>query len=417
MFACFSKFQFARRRGAAQNDGMNLSFSKTWALCACSVLFSATVLSSVAGEITVTEGAVSRANSGFDPLADIGEVATGNADAPVPAGESEPVPAEKPVPATSERNRTFLFDYSLSGFSRNDYAVAVAELFSAYEKNTGRKLVPGEKKKVALKIYTASGKGLSTPIALVRAVRDELERRGFSRENILLADLNEKALRRAGFLPPLRRGKNEWEGSPVVALDTGDFYDAKWFIENPLPSRESVSNTTEWDDSQNDRKSFLPVPLLFEVDFWINLPVATDSSVLGVSGALANATLWNVSNQRRFLENPANAAALAVGVATIPEFKAKFEFTLLSLEKFQFIGAPKFYAEYTASEKHLWLSANPVILDYLLWLRMNEFRSRRGFEPILPEPPVFAMASRGSVSLGSCVSSEITLVELPDKGE
>ncbi|MBQ8723301.1 MAG: hypothetical protein IJY80_03330, partial [Opitutales bacterium] len=90
---------------------------------------------------------------------------------------------------------------------------------------------------------------------------------------------------------------------------------------------------------------------------------------------------------------------------------------LLSLEKFQFIVAPKFYAEYTASEKRIWLSANPVILDYLLWLRMNACRSRRGFEPILPEPPVFAMASRGSVSLGSCVSSEITLVELPAKDE
>ena len=55
-----------------------------------------------------------------------------------------------------------------------------------------------------------------------------------------------------------------------------------------------------------------------------------------------------------------------------------------------------------------------MILDYLMWLRMNACRVKRGFEPILPEPPLFAMASRGNASLGSCISSEITLVNLPE---
>ena len=385
--------------------GMDFSFFKKW-VRRSAIVFFLTGTSLFADDVSVSQGEVLRANAGFDPLAEMSEPTVTE---PEPAG-TETVP----VVAEPERQREFLFDYELAGFSQRNYAKAVAELFSAYEKNTGRKLVPAEKKKVALKIYTASGKGLATPPALVRAVRDELVHRGFAPENVLLVDLNEKALRKAGYLPPFRRGKNTWEGSPVVALDTGDFYNTKWFVENPLPSREAyMANATEWDAPENDRKSFLPIPLLFEVDFWINLPMATDSVALGVSGALANATLWNVSNQRRFLDNPANAAALAVGVATIPEFKAKFELTLLTLEKFQFIGAPKFYAEYTASEKRLWLSANPVILDYLLWLRMNSCRAKRGFEPILPEPPVFAMASRGAVSLGSCVSSEITLVKLP----
>ena len=376
----------------------------------------------------MAQGEVSRVNVGFDPLADIGDVPETANPAETPAFEAMPVaesaaPAANDVPATPsvqnpDPHRSYLFDYALSGFSQKDYSAAVAGLFSAYEKETGRKLVPGEKKKVALKIFTASGKGLATPQALTRAVRDELVSRGFKKENVLLVDLNEKSLRRSGYLPPFRRGKDTWEGSPVVALDTGKFYNEKWFIENPLPSRDTYKpNSTAWDSPENDRKSFLPIPLLFEVDFWINLPVVVDSPALGVSGALANATLWNMSNQRRFLDNPANAVAAAVGVATIPEFKAKFELTLLSLEKFQFIGGPKFYAQYTASEKHLWLSANPVILDYLMWLRMNACRTKRGFEPILPEPSVFAMASRGSVSLGSCVSSEITLVKLPEEGK
>lgn len=394
---------------------MSFSFSKLWAVCACFAFFLAGTVA--AEEVRVEQDEVLRANAGFDPLADIGEtVAVSEQAKPASPEIGSDVPGAKPSDSRSESHRAYLFDYNLSGFTQKNYETAVAELFSAYEKETGRKLVPGAKKKVALKIYTASGKGLATPQTLTRAVRDVLEQRGFERENILIVDLSEKSLRRAGYLPPFRRGANRWEDSPVVALDTGTFYNAKWFVENPLPSRETyMPNATAWDAPENDRKSFLPIPLLFEVDFWINLPVATDSTALGVSGALANATLWNISNQRRFLENPANAAVAAVSTATIPEFKAKFELTLLSLEKFQFIGGPNFYAEYTASEKHLWMSANPVILDYLMWQRMNACRVKRGFEPILPEPPIFAMASRGNVSLGTCISSEITLVELPRK--
>lgn len=368
-----------------------------------------------ADSLEISPDGLVRANAGVDVLEDLGEPAA------VPAGDS--AAAETPIvsgiPEASadlpEPRRAFLFDFALDGFSRENYASAVAGLFSAYERETGRKLVPAELKKVALKIYTNSGKGLATPQALTEAVCDELVRRGFARENIFIVDLSEKSLRTAGYLAPFRRGNDTWKGSPVLALDTGKFYNEKWFFENPLPSREAAAQSTStWEEAENDRRSYLPIPLLFGVDFWINLPVATDSSALGVNGALANATLWNVSNQKRFLDSPANAQAMSVGVAAIPEFREKFEFTLLSLEKYQFIGGQKFYAEYTASEKRLWLSANPVVLDYLLWQRMNALRVKRGFEPILPEPPVFALASKSSARLGSCVSSEITLVKLPE---
>lgn len=395
-------------------------FKKTAGIFFAAAMFAGTSLFGAA-DVDVSGGGISRTNADVTPAAEASaSEATANTAPAVPAtsGAAEVAPTT-PVPAAlPESRRAFLFESGLDGFSQSDYSVAVSGLFSAYEKATGRRLVPAEKKKVALKIYTESGKGLETPPALVRAVRDELVRRGFARECVILVDLSEKSLRRSGYLPPIRRGNDTWEGSPVFALDTGKYYDAKWFFENPVPSLDTYgADAGEWDSPENDRKSFLPVPLMFDVDFWINLPVATDNAALGVSGALANATLWNMSNQRRFLENPANAAVAVVSVAAIPEFRATFELTLLSLEKYQFIGGPNFYAEYVASEPQLWLSANPVILDYLLWRRMNEMRKHRGFDPILPEPPCFAMASRGSAALGSCISSEITLIRVPAKGE
>lgn len=341
------------------------------------------------------------------------KVATLDLNAPAPASVAEKSSSSISYP---EAHRAFIFESAPKDFSEIAYAESVEKLLSSYEKNTKRSLVPGETGKVALKIYTSSGRGLSTPKALTRAVRAALEKRGFARENILIADLSERNLRLSGYLPPFRK-KNDffWEGSPVVALDTGNFYHEKWFYENNLPTREAVSDDpTEWEDIANERKSFLPVPLIFGVDFWINLPVACDSPSLGVSAALGNATLWNAGNQKRFLDNPANAVHMAVSIATIPELRKKFELTILSLEKYQFIGGPAFNANYTLSENQVWLSANPVVLDFLMWQRMNAARSARGFALILPEPPLFASASKGAHSLGTCIPSELKLIRVDD---
>lgn len=371
-----------------------------------------------AEDTVVVSGGVQRESLGVDlrvPLSEKSEAATEKTPDAVSAETPAPLPAASPEVHFPEPHRKFIFECTPAEFSEASYGKSVENLLSAYEKNTGRKLVPAENKKAALKIYTASGRGLETPKNLTRAVRAALEKRGFSRGNIFIVDLSERSLRLAGYLPPFRRKNGfSWEGSPVVALDTGKHYHEKWFYENNLPTREINSGTdSEWEDLVNERKSFLPVPLLFEVDFWINLPVACDSPALGVCGAIGNATLWNIGNQKRFLDNPANAVHMAVSVATIPEFRAKFELSVLSLEKYQFIGGPVFNENYTLSENRIWMSANPVILDFLVWQRMNQARTSRGFPAIFPEPPLFSSTSKSEYSLGSCMTSELRLVNVP----
>lgn len=294
--------------------------------------------------------------------------------------------AESPPPATT------VWDHRLADFSDANYRYAVEQLLQEYERTAQRPLVPGAKKKVGIKIYADSGPGLATPFGLVRAVITAMEKRGFSKENIFLVGLNPLRLRLTGFLPSYSSGVAPFPGHPVFVLESGKFYDPAWFYDSPLPSRfdpimnEQAAKKAAGGKSETtveeDRKSFLATPLFLDADFWINLPVYTDHPVLGVNGALVNATLWNASNTFRFFKSPATAPAAVAEMAAIPELRETWAVSIVSLQLYQFIGGPYFNSLYTASEPRLMMSSDPVLLDSLMLEKMNLARKRTGFDPI-----------------------------------
>ncbi|MFU8848121.1 MAG: DUF362 domain-containing protein [Opitutales bacterium] len=292
---------------------------------------------------------------------------------------------------------------------QTNYEQEVEALLAAYEAKLGATLAPAERGRVGLKVNTRSGAGLSTPPALIRALIHALEIRGFGRGDILIMDDSAHNLREIGIMPSLSRaGKagKKFEGARVLALDSGAYYAPEWFYDSPLPpsfqhssglSLESGARGT-LEEGSEARKSFLPQPLLFEVDFWINLAVGVDDPALGIDGVLANATLWNVSNSRRFLVNQATASAAVAEIAAIPELAERMVLNFVSLEAYQFIGGPRFNAIYTRSEPRLWMSSDPVALDRLLYDRMNTMRRLEGFPEINPLPQQLPFAA--SLGLG-----------------
>ena len=298
------------------------------------------------------------------------------------------------------------------------YHTEVEAILAAYEERVGQRLAPGERGKVGLKINTRSGRGLSTPLQLLRALIAALEARGFERESILIVDYSAHTLREAGIMPPLSRSQARFEGSPVVALDTGEFYDEDWFYDSPLPPAlqqepalmAESRRSAQLEAGAQARKSFLPAPLLFEVDFWFNLAVGVDDPALGVDGALANATLWNVSNSQRFLVNQATASAAVAEIAAIPELEERLVLNFVSLERYQFIAGPFFNSIYTRSEPRLWMSSDPVALDRLLYDRMNTMRVLEGFPEIQPLPRQFPFAA--SLGLGEFEPERIRVQKL-----
>ena len=296
-----------------------------------------------------------------------------------------------------------------------DYPAQVEALMDAYEGAVGRRLTCGARGKVGLKVNTRAGRGLSTPLPLLRALIEVLRARGFERENILIVDYSTYDLRQAGILPALSLDQRHFDGCPVVALDSEDYYDADWFYDSPLPPAvaqdaqmfmQAVSGQS-LAEGVAARKSFLPAPLLFEVDFWINLAVGVDDPILGVDGALANASLWNVSNSQRFVENLSTASVAVAEIAAIPELHERLVLHFVSLQRYQFIGGPRFNSLYTRSEPRLWMSSDAVALDRLLLERINSMRLLHGFPEIAPMPQQLRFAA--SLGLGVFEFSDINL--------
>jgi hypothetical protein len=328
--------------------------------------------------------------------------------------------AEAPAPTTPKPPPPIVWQAHLPSFDEAAYAKEVDALIGTFEKQTGKKLVPGEKKKVGLKIYTDSGPGMATPIPLVKAVIKSLEERGFEKKNIFLVGLNQLRLRMTGYLPSLVTGKSPFSDHPIYVLESGRYYDPVWFYDSPLPQRfdpifaeqqtKDFNNTSTKDE---DRKSFLATPLFLDADFWINLPVYTDHSMLGINGALVNATLWNASNTARFFRSPANAPAAVAEMSAIPELRQTWMFTIASLERFQYIGGPCFNSLYSASEPLLWLSTDPVMMDALMRARIDDLRKRHGFEPVSEEIRTLEFAETLGVGSTRIKTARIVDVTVP----
>jgi hypothetical protein len=299
------------------------------------------------------------------------------------------------------------------------YYSEVSALVEAYEAKVGTSLAPRQRGKVGIKVNTRSGRGLSTPLQLLRAVIEVFEARGFARESILIVDYSAHQLRQAGIMPSISSDLGDFEGCPVYALDSEQHYDLDWFYDSPLPPSLNQEpqlfgglgrGSSALEAGAKERKSFLAAPLLFEVDFWVNLAVGVDDAALGVDGALANATLWNVSNSQRFLGNEATASSAVAEIAAIPELRERMLLHFISLDRYQYIGGPRFKSRYSRSEPLLWMSSDPVAIDRLLCDRINKHRLLDGFPEISPLPRQLPFAA--SLGLGVFEKSRIRLQRL-----
>jgi hypothetical protein len=189
---------------------------------------------------------------------------------------TRPAPPATLLPDPKDPHSWF-WVYQLPDFSEKNYQIAVEALLADYERRLGRKLAPGPKRRAGLKVMTNTA-GLSTPLALVRALITALEARGFRPDELFIVDQNEERLHQAGLLPfNAPAGEGTYDGVQVIALERGRYYSLKYNYPSNLPAADEGQQMNDqknyaWTFTPNPRWSLLPVPLLLDVDFWINLP-------------------------------------------------------------------------------------------------------------------------------------------------
>lgn len=295
-----------------------------------------------------------------------------------------------------------LYRYNLTDYSEASYADALDVLVRKHEEAGGQSLVPGAKGKVVLKLSTRAGPGLCTSPALVKALIALLEARGFERDNIYLVDQHARDLADCGYLRSPAQRDGQFAGCPVVALDWGQYWNLDWFYESPLPPRQALVNQPEsvvrgvrFVDS---RRSYLPTLLLFDVDFWVNIPVAFTQRSLEIYGAIANAGVGLVSNEERFLGSASVGPIGAAEIAAVPELRKGCALTLLSFENFQYVGAGQYNAFYTQQKPSLLLGEDLVRLDAFALEWINIGRKENGFRPLEQDPAILEYAQQ--VGLG-----------------
>lgn len=246
------------------------------------------------------------------------------------------------------------------------------------ENDLGFTIHPANFPKIAINFDAKLAPVLCTNLELLKSLIKFLQIRGYGSEELLLVtyELN----------PSYERIlEKEFPWYKIITSNSQDYFHPDWFHESPMPP--AIKEATEFrlqfpQDPESrvklERQSRLPACLFLGNTYWINLANAKDDYYLGINGVITGITLNASSNTQRFREDLTMGPANAVEMLAIPEFWEKRLFSLLDLSKMQIAGGPLLNSEFTRSSSYLYLSKNPVFLDYQGMKRIGEERKMTG---------------------------------------
>lgn len=268
---------------------------------------------------------------------------------------------------------------------------------------------------VGIKVASAPGDVSGTHVEVVHAVSRGLQSAGVSPQNIIVWDRNEEDLVNAGY------------------SKTSPFYQLRWTdptdgYDEEAPISAPVLGKLIWGDSRFGRRegmrmedllssgdqlsstSYFARVLTREVTKVINVPSMCDSFMTGINGAIANVTLWNVDNWRRFIKPPTYGDPYLAEIYVDPRVREKVVLTLIDGLTLQFAGGPVPNPNFARRNFTIYASDDPVALDATVLRTLEEYRNGNKL------PPIGDMAghveSAGAMGLGRYYESEIELVRV-----
>lgn len=269
--------------------------------------------------------------------------------------------------------------------------------------------------RIGIKVSAAGGSVSGTHPDVVNAIANGLIDAGVPPANIIVWDRNLADLLAAGFHRESRLYQLRW-------VDPASGYDTKSQVTAPVLGRliwgdSTFGNRTgsRMEDrlssgDQLSSNSYFAKVLSKDVTKVINVPSLTDSFLTGVNGALANMTLPNLDNWRRFTREPAFGDPYLAEIYADDMIRGKVVFTILDGLVLQYAGGPFPNPGFSIANHTLFASKDPVAIDATAARLLNESRSPAKL-PALDEMTHW-IESASLIGLGKYKEPDIELIPI-----
>lgn len=274
--------------------------------------------------------------------------------------------------------------------------------------------------RVGIKVSASGGAVSGTHPAVVKAIAAGLISAGVQPSNIIVWDRNLDDLLSAGYSrnDPLYRLK--W-------VDTSTGYDKKSQVTAPVIGRLIWGDSAFGDRTgsrmedilgggeQLSSTSYYSKVLSQEVDKVINVPSLTDSFLTGVNGALANMTLPNLDNWRRFTRSPDFGDPYLAEIYADAMIQGKVVLTILDALVLQYAGGPFPNPGFLTQHHTIFVSHDPVAIDATAVRLLNENRTLSRL-PSLDKMTLW-LQSASAINLGKNREEDIELIRIGARPE
>jgi uncharacterized protein (DUF362 family) len=274
--------------------------------------------------------------------------------------------------------------------------------------------------RVGIKVAASGGAVSGTHPAVVKAIATGLISAGVQPSNIIVWDRNLDDLLAAGYSRNDQLYRLRW-------VDTATGYDKKSQVTAPVIGRLIWGDSAFGDRTgsrmedmlgggeQLSSTSYYAKVLSQEVDKVINVPSLTDSFLTGVNGALANMTLPNLDNWRRFTRSPDFGDPYLAEIYADAMIHGKIVVTILDALVLQYAGGPFPNPGFLVDHHSIFMSKDPVAIDATAARLLNENRTPSRL-PSLDKMTLW-LQSASAINLGKHREEEIELIRVGARPE
>ncbi len=270
--------------------------------------------------------------------------------------------------------------------------------------------------RVGIKVAASGGAVGGTRPAVVEAVARGLREAGVPASNIIVWDRNKSDLLAAGFSTESPLYRLRWTDhhdgydpqSQVTAPVIGRLIwgDSKFGVDDGSPVERLLSGGEQLSSTSHYSKI-----LSQQVDKVINIPSLMDSFLTGLNGAIANMTIPNIDNWRRFTRAPDHGDPYLAEIYADAMIHDKVVLTILDALRLQYAGGPFPNPGFLLDHHTLFMSRDPVAIDATAVRLIDENRAISKLPSL--EKSTHWLASASQIGLGKHLEQDISLVAVP----